>query len=62
MEEMIVKFSTICDKCRKRSEEYTSYPHCRECGEDVCVECRSTDWDDPEKNTGICKECAIGKN
>lgn len=36
---MIVKFATLCDTCKARSPEYTSWARCLECGEDVCPEC-----------------------
>ena len=57
----LVRFATVCDVCHKRGEEYAAFPWCRECGRDVCADCRSTDWDDPENGTGICKECATGE-
>jgi len=57
----VVRFSTICDECGKRGPEYQAFPHCRECGRDVCPACRSLDWDDPEKGTAICNGCATGQ-
>lgn len=37
----MVKFATRCDRCGRRSEEYTTWPSCRECQQDVCSTCAS---------------------
>lgn len=56
-----VRFATTCDRCHKRSEEYTAWPICRECNGDVCYNCvapntlTEVDLDNPE--TAVCKEC-----
>lgn len=52
----MVRFAMICDHCGKRSPEYTLWPTCRECGEDVCHEC-STDFSDDETNRATCLNC-----
>lgn len=56
----IVRFATLCDKaeCGKRSEEYTSWPTCRQCQDDVCKECQvpGSDTED-ERNEALCKAC-----
>ena len=35
---MMVRFATTCDHpdCGQRSEEYTSWPSCRYCGDSCC--------------------------
>ena len=53
-----VKFATICDGCGKRSAEYQAFPHCRECGEDFCHDCRFPGSERREENTVICNDCA----
>lgn len=58
---MMVRFATICDACKARSEEYTSWPSCRECGDHLCHAClvpgtlTEADLDQPE--TCLCKSC-----
>ena len=54
----LVRFATICDHCKKRSREYEAYPHCRECGDDVCPECSHEKETDDETNTTVCFRCA----
>jgi Zn-finger nucleic acid-binding protein len=53
----MVRFATICDSCGQRSEEYTHWLECKECGLDVCPRCRETDFDDDERGKSLCKEC-----
>lgn len=36
---MIAMFATICERCSRRSPEYASWPHCRNCGDEVCPQC-----------------------
>ena len=53
-----VRFATLCDKCKRRSEEYTSWPRCTECGDDICSNCdcplaRSED----ERHETLCTDC-----
>jgi hypothetical protein len=38
---MMVRFATKCDRCGARSEEYTAWPHCEFCGEDLCLACEA---------------------
>jgi hypothetical protein len=38
----VVKFASLCDHCEKRSEEYTRWPRCLECGAEVCEGCMVT--------------------
>ena len=52
----MVRFAMLCDKCGSRSDEYTGWPHCRECGEDVCPAC-STNPSEDERNLATCNEC-----
>jgi len=55
----MVKFATLCDQCGKRSEEYTAWPSCEGCGDEVCDDCgrvtKTGDGDRPDK--AICKKC-----
>lgn len=51
----MVMFATICDPCGKRSEEYSAFPSCRTCMEDVCPDC-STNIDDEHKRAD-CLRC-----
>lgn len=55
---MIVRFASICDKCEARSQEYSSWPRCRECDEDTCSACEVQGQADDESGTTWCKECA----
>ena len=56
---MIVRFATLCDKCGQRSDEYTAWPTCRECMEDVCHACYVTgSASEDENNRATCKSCA----
>lgn len=52
----IVRFATLCDHCGRRSEEYSSWPSCRECLEDVCPSC-STNPSEDENNWASCFRC-----
>ncbi len=36
---MMVRFATTCDACGARSEEYTAWPSCEDCQEDICPAC-----------------------
>ncbi len=51
----IVRFATVC-VCGKRSDEYTSWPTCHDCGEYICPNCQKpgTDTED-ERNEALCK-------
>lgn len=59
---MIVRFAAKCDTCGARSEEYTAWPTCRECNNDVCLDCAEpgtlieADVGSPE--TVLCRQCA----
>jgi len=55
----MVRFATKCDfpGCAARSEEYTHFPHCSECGNDVCSRHRVEETVDPETNRCLCNEC-----
>lgn len=66
---MMVRFATTCDfkahagdePCGERSAEYTSWPHCRECGVDCCPDhqypgsVNDADLDSPA--TCLCLDC-----
>lgn len=58
----MVRFATTCDRCGKRSEEYTAWPGCRECGQDICGDCTEpgtlieAELDTPARC--LCRACA----
>lgn len=35
----MVRFATLCDRCKSRSEEYTAWPECKICMEHICPNC-----------------------
>lgn len=57
----MVRFATTCDRCQQRSEEYASWPTCRECQDDICPSCTAAytletgDGEGPD--TVICSTC-----
>jgi hypothetical protein len=51
-----VRFATLCSHCGRRSEEYSAFLSCRECGDDVCPDC-STRYDADPPGSAVCKEC-----
>lgn len=57
----LVRFACICDRCKKRSEEYTAWPSCRECLDDICEDClvtgTKTDADVDQPETCLCADC-----
>ncbi len=55
----MVRFAQICDAsdCGRRSEEYTRWAECRECGRDLCPAHYDSDAYDPETNKCICNDC-----
>jgi hypothetical protein len=55
---MIVKFAELCDTCGRRSEEYTTWLTCRDCGEDVCYMCgHDIIAPDMDKGSAVCPDC-----
>lgn len=55
---MFVRFVIICDKCRKRSEEYGRFPTCKDCQEHVCPNCDvPTERTEDERGLTLCTEC-----
>ena len=59
----IVRFANICDVpgCGNRSEEYTAYPECKECGRDICPKHQVKESLDEERNSALCHGCAAMK-
>lgn len=55
----IVRFATLCDICQKRSEEYSRWYTCRDCGSEVCNEHLLVGTEDSETGTGICVRCPM---
>ncbi len=59
---MMVRFATTCDRCKARSDEYTAWPSCRECGDDICPGCAvdgTLDYGDGERGDRVlCRQCA----
>lgn len=60
---MMVKFTTTCDHCGQRADEYTAWPSCRDCGLDTCPMCdvpdlrTEADLDTPP--TTRCLQCTV---
>lgn len=53
----VVRFATVCD-CGAKSEEYTAWPSCRDCGEYICPACMVPgSASEDEANLGTCKAC-----
>lgn len=61
--EAMVRFTTTCDHCGKRAEEYSAWPSCRGCLADTCHSCaapgslRTGDGEGPDTNK--CKTCDV---
>lgn len=55
----MVMFACVCDRCKKRSEEYNTWYRCVECGDDVCKECSTNHDSDVDGATAICNRCAV---
>lgn len=62
----MVRFATTCDRCQRRSEEYTSWPSCRECLDFICPNCYAdgtlTEGDGEGPNTCLCQGCHADSN
>ena len=54
---MIQRFCTTCDKCGKRSEEYSGWPACKSCLQSFCPECRNLALDDESEGACVCCDC-----
>ncbi len=56
----IIPFCSICDVegCESRSEEYSSWPSCIECGEEVCSNHQDPGTYDEETGECLCLRCA----
>lgn len=58
---MMVRFASTCDRCQARSDEYTAWPHCTACMDDICYGCAvpgtltEADLECPE--TVLCRAC-----
>jgi hypothetical protein len=56
----LVKFATLCDKCEKRSPEYSAWPSCRMCMDHICTSCASPGTaSEDEEHAVTCKDCEI---
>ena len=54
----MVRFAVICDFCNRRSEEFTGWYTCRECGLDVCDDCAADgSCGDDETRKALCEAC-----
>lgn len=54
----MVKFATLCDKCARRSEEYSSWPLCIGCLEHICSDCDCpSERTEDERNETLCQGC-----
>lgn len=57
---MMVRFATLCDRCKARSEEYTEWPSCKECMEHICPKCDvPNERTEDERNETLCKQCSV---
>jgi hypothetical protein len=66
----MVRFATVCDKpgCTARSEEYTAWPSCEDCGDETCaahmaritVEADGA-IDKPQPEMCLCLPCSIDR-
>ena len=57
----MVRFACLCDKCGKRSREYTPWSTCRECFDDVCPACEvHGENTEDEANRTLCQVCMWG--
>ena len=55
---MIRPFATICDRCGRRSEEYSAWPTCIECLDDICPNCDvAAERTEDERNRTCCRVC-----
>ena len=52
----LTRFAGICDRCGKRSEEYSRWPECRSCELDICSDCQAPDSEDMDYRsyTALC--------
>lgn len=50
-------FAMLCDQCGNRSEEYTGWWSCRECMDDVCIDCIVPNSNDDETGRALCLKC-----
>lgn len=58
-------FTMNCDHCHKTSDLYESFPTCRECDEEVCLQCATDVNQDGDLRDGswhytydcLCKRC-----
>ena len=54
----MVRFARTCDVCQERSEEYSKWPSCVECGDDVCPKHMDEGSLDEDTNECMCLHCA----
>lgn len=53
-----VRFHCICDACGAHGEEYTFFPTCGECGDEVCLACATNVDADVDYYRCTCTRCA----
>lgn len=60
----MVRFATVCDAtgCTARSEEYSAFPTCEDCGEFICLE-HMVPWSatEDERNECLCLKCQVDR-
>ena len=63
---MMVRFATTCDTCNVRSEEYTAWPECPDCGKHSCPAHQigktvegDGDVDAPVSDKAFCADCGV---
>jgi len=58
----MVMFATLCDRCKKRSEEYTEWPSCKDCEEHICPDCDiATERTEDERHKTLCVDCRAAR-
>lgn len=58
----MVRFATLCDRCGRRSEEYTSWPTCEACERDICDRCDCpSERTEDERGQTLCVDCKEGE-
>jgi hypothetical protein len=59
----MVRFATLCDCCGARSEEYSAWPECAECMEDLCPNCyvpgSLSEGEGERRDRVMCHTCSV---
>lgn len=58
----LVPFAMLCDKCGSRSKEYTPWPCCKDCRDDVCPKCDvPSERSEDEASKTLCRACNVAR-